>query len=196
MGVKVLLKNVRLAFANLFEPYMNNDGKGSYGCKLIVVPDHPQVTEIVKAMQAAATEEWGEKAAAIYKTLKANNKLCLHDGEEKADYAGFSGNLFVSANNKEKPLLIDGNKNELSAASGKLYPGCYVNASIEIWAQNSKDYGKRINAGLRGVQFAADGERLAGGGTASEDEFEAIPQAEGATEGAAAAFGEDEDPFG
>ena len=63
-------------------------------------------------------------------------------------------------------------------ADGLPYSGCYVNASIELWAQDN-NYGKRINASLRGVQFYRDGDAVAGGGgPASEDEFDDL--AEGA----------------
>jgi hypothetical protein len=46
-----------------------------------------------------------------------------------------------------------------------------VNASIELWCQDN-NYGKRINASLRGVQFLKDGEAFAGGGVANADEFD------------------------
>jgi hypothetical protein len=42
---------------------------------------------------------------------------------------------------------------------------------VEIWAQDN-NYGKRINASLKGVQFVRDGDAFAGGGAASPDEFE------------------------
>lgn len=47
-----------------------------------------------------------------------------------------------------------------------------MNASIELWAQDNKQFGKRINAQLRGVQFLRDGDAFAAGSPASEDEFE------------------------
>jgi hypothetical protein len=86
----------------------------------------------------------------------------------------------------------------LSASSGKVYSGCYVNASIELWAQDNK-FGKRINATLMGVQFLRDGARLVGGGVASADDFEAIPEAAGDAQAmpatAGAATGGNPDPF-
>ena len=48
---------------------------------------------------------------------------------------------------KSVPLTEDDNK---------LYPGCYVNVVITLWAQNNK-FGKRINANLLAVQFVKDG---------------------------------------
>ncbi|WP_244126983.1 ssDNA-binding protein, partial [Xylella fastidiosa] len=59
----------------------------------------------------------------------------------------------------------------LAAQDGRPYAGCYVNANIELWAQDN-NYGKRINASLGGVQFLRDGEAFAGGGVASVEDFE------------------------
>jgi len=41
--------------------------------------------------------------------------------------------------------------------NGKPYAGCYVNMSIRLWAQDNQ-FGKRVNAQLRAVQFVKDGE--------------------------------------
>ena len=41
-----------------------------------------------------------------------------------------------------------------------------------VWQDNA--YGKRVNASLRGVQFAGDGEAFGGGRPAEVDEFEDI----------------------
>jgi hypothetical protein len=86
--------------------------------------------------------------------------------------------MFVSSRNKTRPLVIDRDKSPLTAQDGRPYAGCFVHASIELWAQDNA-YGKRINASLRGVQFFKDGDAFAGGGAASDDEFDDI--AEGAT---------------
>jgi hypothetical protein len=51
------------------------------------------------------------------------------------------------------------------------YSGCHANAIINIWAQNNK-WGKRVNAGLTGVQFLRHDVRLSGAGkVASLEEF-------------------------
>ena len=106
------------------------------------------------------------------KGLRAQDRLCLHDGATKASYQGFEGNLFVSSSSKLRPSVFDRNRVPLQPDDGKPYSGCYVNASIELWPQDSKQYGKRINAQLRGVQFVADGDAFAAGSAASDDEFE------------------------
>jgi hypothetical protein len=179
--MRIMLRNVRLLYgAALFTPQRgpNGEGEPKHSGTFGFPKDHPVVAEIKAGFQKVATEKWGAKAAEVYTMLKAGDKLCLHDGDGKADKEGFKGNLYVSASNKLRPLVIDGQKQPLDANSGKPYSGCYVNAEIELWAQDNK-FGKRINASLRGVQFVRDGQRLAGGGVSNADDYEAIPDSDG-----------------
>lgn len=172
MATKITLKNVRLAFPALFEPKAVNAGdKPSFSAALLLPPNHPQVAAIKAAIKEAAESKWGPKAAAHLKALEAANKTALHDGNAKTEYAGFEGNLFVSARNPARPTVIDRDKSPLTQSDGKPYAGCYVNVVLEFWAQDNS-YGKRVNATLMGVQFLKDGEAFAGGGVASEDDFE------------------------
>jgi hypothetical protein len=172
--MKIRLDNVRIAFPALWEPRtVNGEGKPAFSATFILDPDDFQVTAINQAIEQVAKEKWGEKAGAILKQLRLQDKTPLHDGDRKSNYDGFAGNFYLSARSTTRPLVIDRDKSPLTERDGRPYAGCYVNASIELWAQDNA-YGKRINAGLRGVQFARDGEAFAGGGAASEDEFEEI----------------------
>jgi hypothetical protein len=73
--------------------------------------------------------------------------------------------------------VIDRDKTPLTSADGRPYAGCFVNASVELWAQDN-NFGKRINASLRGVQFFKDGDAFSGGGAASDDEFDSVEDAD------------------
>jgi hypothetical protein len=168
----VKLKNVRLSFPELFEAKtVNGEGKPAFSAVFLINPKDPQIEVLNKAIEAVAKESWGAKADATLKTIRTADKTCLHSGDLKANYDGFEGMMYVSARNALRPLVVDVNKAPLTAEDGKPYAGCYVNASIELWVQDN-NYGKRINATLRGVQFYKDGESFAGGGVASEDDFE------------------------
>jgi hypothetical protein len=171
--MRILIKNARLAFPNLWQPRAATDGgKAKYGASLIIAPDNPAVKELNAAFPKLAKEKWADKGEVILKGLRAQDRLCLHDGATKAQYQGFEGNLFVSANSDVRPSIFDRNRIPLQPDDGKPYSGCYVNASIELWPQDHKAHGKRINAQLRGVQFVADGDAFAAGSPASDDEFE------------------------
>jgi hypothetical protein len=201
----IKLKDVRLLYAAaLFEPQRGPNGEGDpkHSATFGFPPNHPAVAQIKAAFQKVATEKWGAKAGTVFAELKAGGKLCLHDGDAKASKEGYAGNLYLSASNKMKPLVIDGQLQPLQANSGKPYSGCQVNATVQLWAQDNR-FGKRINASLKGVQFLRDGPRLSGGGVSSVEEYEAIPDAadagapagEGAKPAAGATTGGNPDPF-
>lgn len=172
--MKIKLENVRLAFPTLFEAKtVNGEGEPAFSATFLMPPDHPGVTALRAAFDALGKEKWGAKWPNVKKEIETKDRFCLHDGDTKAEYGGFPGNWFVSSRNKTRPLVIDKDKTPLTQQDGRPYAGCYVHASIELWCQDN-NYGKRINASLRGVQFVRDGEAFAGGGAASDDEFDSV----------------------
>ena len=177
--MKIKLENVRLAFPQLFEAKsVNGEGEPAFSASFLLDPSHPAATALREAFESMGKEKWGAKWPAVKKEIETKDRTALHDGDTKSGYAGFEGNLFVSARSKTRPLVIDKDKTQLDSADGKPYAGCWVNAVLDLWCQDN-NYGKRINASLRGVQFVRDGEAFAGGGTASDDDFDDIT--EGAT---------------
>lgn len=181
---RLTVKNVRIAYAQgIFEARAAKPGdKPKFGAAFLFPKDDPCVKELSAAVIKAANGKWGAKAAEMLAMLKAGDKLPIHSGDAKATSAGYAGNLYLNAGNAIRPLVLDANRSALTASDGRPYSGCYVNAIVEIWAQDNQ-HGKRINASLLGVQFVRDGERLAGGSIATADDFEAIPGVEGAAGG-------------
>lgn len=178
---RILLRDVRLSFASgIWEattiPGADATAKPKFNCGLILPPDHPQLADINAKMVAVAKEKWGAKWEAQYKAIEKADKLALHDGDTKA-YDGYAGNLFMSpsANEDSPPNIFDSNKRPLTKKDGRPYGGCYVNASIELWAQDN-GFGKRINAQLRGIQFLRDGDAFSAGRPADSDEFEDVSE--------------------
>lgn len=167
--MKIVLKNVRAAFLKVFKAEAVNGGdKPVFGGSWLIEPTDPQIKMIEKAMEEVAKEKWGAKAPGIMKEMKAGGKLCLKDGNSKASYDGFEGMMFVSSTSATRPLTLDRQKNPLTEEDGVLYSGCYVNVSLELWAQDNQ-FGKRINAQLGGVQFVKDGDAFGGGGSAADE---------------------------
>lgn len=167
---------VRGAFLTLFEAKtVNGEGEPAYSGSFLIDPSTPGGKSLVDRINAAIDEvakaKWGAKAEGILTAMRKNNKTALQDGDNKADYDGFAGMMFVSTRSKVRPLVIDRDKTPLTAADGRIYSGAYVVAQIELWAQDNS-YGKRVNAQLKGVQFFKDGDAFGGGGTpASADDF-------------------------
>jgi hypothetical protein len=172
--MRVILKNVRLAFPSLFEArkFDDKNPKKRYGATLLIPPGSENDKAIRAAIQREATEKWGQKAAVTLKSFEgSSNKYCYQDGILKSDqYEGFEGMWALSANRNEEqgaPAVVDRDKSPLGPASGKPYAGCYVNASVDIWAQTGQYTGVRCT--LVGVQFAGDGDAFAGAPATADD---------------------------
>jgi hypothetical protein len=175
---KVKLHNVVLAFPQLFEPRaFSGETNASYSATFILPPDHPDLRALEAAIKEAATQRWGQKGPATLAAIKAKGNLCVRDGANKSDYAGFEGNLYVSSRSKIQPTLLKSNRQPATPQDDLLYAGAVVNAVVDIWAQDN-ERGKRVNAGLSGVQFARHGERLAGGVRATVDDFDDLGETE------------------
>jgi hypothetical protein len=172
--MKVVLKDVRLSFPDLFVPQIykgKTDSKPRYSASFLVEPGSENDKKIRAAIKDAATESYGAKAAAQLKAMENNsNKYCYMDGDLK-DYDGYAGMMALSSHrnaDQGAPKVVDRNKEvELKAADGKPYAGCYVNASVEIYAQKGEYPG--IRASLIAVQFSKDGDAFAGTPATAED---------------------------
>jgi hypothetical protein len=166
----------RLAFANLFDPKPVGDGGPRYSASILFDPNGPHHKAVLEAVTACATAKWGAKAPAILKSMFATSSGCLQNGDAKAQYAGFEGQMFVSAGQPaEKGPPDVRNQQGKRANPGDPtapYSGCYVEAKLDLWPQDNQ-YGKKINASIISVQFWKAGEAFGGGTRAtSDDEFE------------------------
>lgn len=168
----IQLKNVRLSFPALWVPEaFEEGGEKKYKATFLIGKKDPQIKIITQAINEIAAAEWKDKAKAVLASVSGiPNKYCFQDGDGKS-YDGYAGCMALSANNKKRPTVVDKDKTQLVAEDEKPYGGCYVNASVEIWAQDNK-YGKAVRASLRGVQFLRDGDQFTAGSVASEDEFD------------------------
>lgn len=183
----VVIKNVRIAFPELYVPKpFGGTGPARCSAQLLMDPNTPHGQANIQAVQKAivevATEKWKEKARDMVRSFAAKAELCLHNGNEKSEYAGFPGMMFVSSSNDKPPVVVDENKRVLTAVNhnGKIYSGCFVNAQIDVWAQDNQ-YGKKVNATLVAVQYHAQGEAFSGGASYDDSLFTASDPAAGAT---------------
>lgn len=181
----IILKNVRLAFPELFEPKSfagEEEGTKRYSANFLVEPGSENDKLIRKTISDAVKEKFPDpkKAEQFLKSVQGNSgKFCFNDGDAKS-YDGYEGMWYVSANRNEDqgaPSVVSGRKDEsgklipLTKASGKPYAGCYVNGKIDIWVQTGKYNG--VRASLQAVQFVADGDAFAGA-PASADGFDEL----------------------
>jgi hypothetical protein len=180
----VKLMNVRLSFPKLFKAEVigKDADKRYYSCACPIVPGSENHKALDAAILEAAKTKWPDKWVAILKVIRSKDDISFHEKElvnsEGEVYDGFQSmhNLNASRNEeKGPPMVVDRGNRLLSATSGKPYAGCWVNLSVEIWAQDNAN-GKRINATLRTVQFVRDGDSFGGGAPLSGDEFDALPE--------------------
>lgn len=166
---KIILKNVRLSFPSLWctEVYNGTDTE-KYAATFLIPKDDKQAEVLKKAVVAAAEEKFG-------KPVPKSVKYCLVDGDDK-EYGGYADHWAIKATTKRRPVVIDRDKTPLAEDDNKVYAGCYVNASIEIWVMDNQ-YGKRVLASLNGIQFAKDGEAF-GASSSAMDDFDALDASE------------------
>lgn len=177
--MKVTLLNVRLAFPKLWEAKAVGDGDSKYySAAFPIVPGSENAKALDDAITKVSKEKWAEKGAAILATIIDKNdigytKKPLRSSEGEI-YSGFEDCFSVNASLREdlgRPLVLDRTKNPLTQKDGKPYAGCYVNAVVDVWAQDNSN-GKRINVQLKGIQFVKDGDAFGTGGAATPDEFD------------------------
>lgn len=202
--MKVIINGARLAFEGIYEPRAVQGGEARCGAKLILDPrtQQAEIKKIVDAINTACLEEFKDQGPMMLQQMKARGDVCLQDGAAKAMYEGFAGNVFISSSNKARPIVAAHRRHNgkpvrvtksgqafIANDSGVLEPiseaelgwqviapygGCYVNASLDVWAQNMQQYSKRVNAKLLAVQFLREGPAFTGGEGYDEADFEDV----------------------
>lgn len=182
----VKLPNVRLSFPHLFIAHAMKAADGTEqeprfsATFLFDNQEHGALLDrIDNLIDRLALDEFKKKVGF---------KRCLRDGNEKSELEGYGdGKSFITASNKARPGVVDRQLNPIAEADSIIYAGCYVNATIRLWVQNN-NWGKRVNAQLRAVQFVKDGESFGAGPVDATKEFDAIDEQVG-DEGRAAQTG-------
>ena len=76
---RVMIKNARLAFPNVFEASsVNGEGEPRFGATLIL-SDEEQIAVVNKAIEAVAKEKWAAKADVNLKALRGAGKVALRN---------------------------------------------------------------------------------------------------------------------
>ncbi|MGM9938068.1 MAG: DUF2815 family protein [Candidatus Ornithomonoglobus sp.] len=164
---------VRLSYAHVWEPAVikNNDGSESdekYSVSLIIPKSDKETLKKIK--QAIEEAKQDGKVSKFGGKIPANLKLPLRDGDiERPDDPAYENSYFINANSKEKPQIVDRQKNRIRDRE-EVYSGCYARVSISIYPFNVRG-NRGIACGLGNIQKIADGESL-GGRTRAEDDFD------------------------
>jgi hypothetical protein len=177
---EMVIKNVRITTFGKQTIYTaqafpgGTDPTKYYSLNAILPKNHPQLPEIEKKLLAVAMAKWPQKGAAVLKAAKLIGKVPLRDGDAKAEYDGFEGNMFLSARSKDRPTVFDNLRNPVVEGDPNApYDGCYADIKVSFYAYDKGNNG--IGSGLKGVQFRANGDRFSGAGKpADAEDFDEI----------------------
>lgn len=183
---EIILKNVRLAFPDLWkpgDPPKNEPTKpGKYGAQGIMSADSEAFKLAQATFMKAAQETFGPNWMAIVGAMEKSKK-CIRKGNENLHSqtgevrTGFADMMYIVAKNKARVPIVDAKKVNgqfvpLTEQDGRPYGGCYVNLKVDIYAMKAKGtIPAGIHCNLKAVQFVGDGESF-GGGPGTTDGFE------------------------
>lgn len=165
VSTKVVTGEVRFSYVNVFEPKSINGSDEKYSVSLLIDKrDTKTIEAIERAIEAAKQAGVAKFGGKIPPVLK----LPLRDGDtERPDDENYAGKMFVNANCKTKPGLIEKNGMEIIDTT-EFYSGCYGKASVTFYAFNSNG-NKGIACGLNNIMKTRDGEPLGGKSRAVDD---------------------------
>lgn len=179
MSKKMILKNVRLSYAHIFQPSKFDESQDAkYSATFIIPKDHPQVAELKRALYEAGQEKFGSEFSG--NGWPRGYTCGLKDADTDTNSMGevlseknpaYAGCYIIDANNSRRPIAIDRRKAAVTEEDDVIYSGCYVNASLGLGGYTYGKIKKGVKAYLNGVQFVADGERF---GTDASSDFDAL----------------------
>ena len=160
----------RWSYANVWEPKAVNGGTPKYSVSLIIPKSDTKTLDKIKAAIQAAYEDGQSKLKGNGKSVPplAAIKTPLRDGDvERPDDPAYANAYFINANNRNKPGIVDADRNEIIDHS-EVYSGVYGRASINFYAFNSSG-NKGIACSLNNLPKVKDGEPLGGHVSAADD---------------------------
>ena len=168
----IKLKNVRLSYPQLFTAKAIEAGKDPKFSATFLLDKKthaPLIGQIEKAIERVSLD--------FFKKKVKHARQLLRDGSEKDETEGYDDDvMFLAASSTRKPVVVDKDLTELGPQDGRPYAGCYVNATIRLFAYDHEKGGKGVSADLRGVQFFRDGDSFGAAPVNAEEEFDAVTE--------------------
>jgi hypothetical protein len=173
---KIHLDLVRLSFPVIWTPKSFTAGQPpKFQATFLLDPSDKahakMIREIKKEAKRIVLEHFGEKPNGLKKCYGL-----AEDNEKKKEYDGYEGMFYVATSNERRPTLVDKLRKPLDEVDGPglLYAGAFVNTVITLWTQDHPVGGKGVNANLRIIQFAKNGEAFGSGPASAEDELKDV----------------------
>lgn len=172
---KVITGEVRLSYANVWEPKaINEGGVPKFSASLIIPKSDTATIEKIKNAIKAAYKDGESRLKGNSKSVPslAAIKNPLRDGDiERPDDEAYANAYFVNSNSTTAPGIVDRNVQPILDRS-LVYSGVYARVSISFYAFNSNG-NKGIACGLQNIQLLRAGEPL-GSKASAESDFSAV----------------------
>ena len=163
MTTKVILKNVRFSYANVFEPKAFGDNEPKYSVSVLIPKDDAESLEKIKSAVGAEVQDFfrGKKPAGFHGFLR--------DGDvDRPDDPVYAGHMFFNASSKRKPIVLNEKKQEVNDEN-EFYSGCYGAVSVNVFGYSYNKIRHGVACGLNGLMKTRDGERLGGSASGVSD---------------------------
>ena len=172
---KVVTGEVRLSYANLWEPTsMDESQKKKYNAAILIPKKDKKTVAKVKAAIDAASVIGKEKFGKQW--IPAKLKECLHDGDvDKPEDENYAGHYYVNAKSTAQPIMVDRKGNRIIDQS-EMYSGVYAFVSLNFFPYCNVSVG--VGAGLNNIMKYKDGPEFSARSTPDEDFAELLETAE------------------
>ena len=84
--------------------------------------------------------------------------------------------MYLRSSNRTRPPVVNRDMSPIVESDGIIFAGCYVNATVRLFAWDHPTGGKGVSASLRAIQFVKDGESFGAGKVDVEKEFQSIDE--------------------
>ena len=161
--MEIVLNNVRLSFANVWEPIADDNGVLKYSTAVMMPDDNPKHLEKCNK----AIEEVIQKAidfGRLGKKKRGAVELPIRDGSVEFEIgkkdSSFNGCHFFNARNNHPPSIVDRQKRDITDTK-EIYSGVWVNVAVGFYF--TKNGGTpRVAVSLNHIQKWRDDARTDG----------------------------------
>lgn len=167
---KVLTGEVRLSYAALTAPKMQQNGKEKYSVTLLIPKtDTATIADLNASFQAA----YAEGVAKKWNGARPTPKAIIHDGDGlRPSGVPFGdeckGCWVLTASSINKPQVVGIDNVACELAPQDVYSGMYARVTLNFFAFDNTG-NKGVGCGLGNVLKTRDGEPLSGGASAASD---------------------------
>ena len=172
---RLVLKNVRLSYAHVWEPKETKKGEEKkYSASLIIRKTDTKTLNAIKKAIAEAKGEGKRKQDNKKGVVTANIKLPVRDDDgDRPDDTAYEGCMVSNANaTVNHPRKSVDRHVQPIMDRAEVYRGCYANVSGTFYAYNQEG-NSGIGCGLGNIQKVGDGDPLSSARSA-EDDFDEL----------------------